>query len=97
VPWTAYRKGWDDGLRSAKGRFRIDRRGCVAYRRGWVNGYRSCHCGDLKKPDSYAEGYYQGCASTHDIVIRDGYYYRTSPGYKHGWVQGYRDCRGIYR
>ncbi len=97
IPWTAFRRGWDDGLRSAKGRFYVDRRGCAAYRHGWISGYRSCHCGDLKKPDSYAEGYYQGCSSTNDTMIRDDYYYNRSSKYRKGWIQGYRDCRSIYR
>ncbi len=97
VPWVAFRKGWDDGLRSAKGRFYVNRRGCAAYRRGWISGYRSCHCGELKKPDSYAEGYYQGCSSANDIKLRDDYYYGKSSGYRKGWIQGFRDCRGIYR
>jgi hypothetical protein len=97
VPWTAFRRGWNHGNRSAKGRFYVDRRGCAAYRQGWVNGYRDCHCGDLKKPDSYAEGYYAGCVSVSSFKIRDDYYYTTRSGYRHGWIQGYKDCRGIYR
>jgi hypothetical protein len=97
VPWTAFRRGWRHGNRSAKGHFYVDRRGCAAYRQGWVNGYRDCHCGDLKKPDSYAEGYYAGCVSVASVKVRDDYYYKTRSGYRHGWIQGYRDCRGMYR
>jgi len=97
VSWVAFRRGWNHGNRSARGHFYVDRRGCAAYRRGWINGYRDCHCGDLKKPDSYAEGYYAGCSSTFSLRIRDDYYYRTRSGYAHGWVQGYKDCRAVYR
>lgn len=97
VSWVAFRRGWNHGNRSARGHFYVDRRGCAAYRQGWINGYRDCHCDDLKKPDSYAEGYYAGCSSIFSLRIRDDYYYRTRPGYAHGWLQGYRDCRAVYR
>ncbi len=97
VPWIAFRRGWAHGNRSARGRFYVDHRGCAAYRRGWVSGYRNCHCGELKQPDSYAEGYYAGCSSVASLKIRDDYYYKTRSGYRHGWIQGYRDCRGMYR
>jgi len=97
VPWEAFRRGWRHGNRSARGHFYVDRRGCAAYRQGWVNGYRDCHCGDLKKPDTYAEGYYAGCSSTFSLKIRDNYYYKTRAGYRHGWIQGYQDCRGLYQ
>ena len=97
VSWIAFRRGWTHGNRSAKGHFRVDKRGCAAYRQGWVNGYRDCHCGDLKKPDTYAEGYYAGCSSVFSLKIRDDRYYRTRSGYRNGWKQGYRDCRGNYR
>ena len=97
VSWVAFRRGWRHGNRSARGHFYVDRRGCAAYRRGWINGYRDCHCGDLKKPDSYAEGYYAGCSSVFSLRIRDDYYYRTRSGYAHGWIQGYKDCRAVYR
>jgi len=97
TPWIAFRRGWRHGNRSARGHFYVDRRGCADYRRGWVSGYRNCHCGDLKRPDSYAEGYYAGCSSVARVRIRDDYYYTTRPGYRRGWIQGWRDCRGIYR
>jgi len=97
VSWEAFRQGWQHGNRSARGHFYVDRSGCAAYRQGWVNGYRDCHCGEHKKPDSYAEGYYAGCSSTVSLKIRDNYYYKTRAGYRHGWVQGYQDCRGVYR
>ena len=97
VSWEAFRQGWKHGNRSARGHFYVDRSGCAAYRQGWVNGYRDCHCGEHKKPDSYAEGYYAGCSSTVSLKIRDNYYYKTRAGYRHGWVQGYQDCRGVYR
>ena len=97
VSWVAFRRGWNHGNRSAKGHFYVDRRGCAAYRRGWINGYRDCHCGDLKKPASYAEGYYAGCSSIFSLRIRDDSYYRTHSGYAHGWMQGYKDCRAVYR
>jgi hypothetical protein len=97
VPWEAFRRGWEHGNLSARGRFRVDRNGCAAYRQGWVSGYRDCHCNDLKKPDSYAEGYYAGCVSAPQLTIRDDHYHRTQAGYREGWKQGYKDCRAMYR
>ena len=95
--WDAFRLGWRDGLRSARGKFRIDRHRCDAYRKGWVGGYRSCHCDHGNRPGSYPAGYHQGCASTHDLKIRDDYYYERSRRYREGWIQGYRDCKGPYK
>ena len=97
TPWIAFRRGWTHGNRSARGHFYVDRRGCAAYRQGWVSGYRNCHCGNVKNPDTYAEGYYAGCSSTFRTTIRDDYYYSTRSGYRKGWQQGYRDCQGMYR
>lgn len=97
TPWVAFDRGWRHGNRSARGHFYVDHRGCGAYRQGWVSGYRDCHCGTIKNPDSYAEGYYAGCSSVFSIKMRDNYYYKTRSGYRHGWIQGYRDCRGNYR
>ena len=97
VPWVAFRRGWNHGNRSARGDFYVDRRGCAAYRQGWISGYRDCHCGTLKNPNRYAEGYYAGCSSIFSLKIRDDYYYRTSLGYAKGWIQGYKDCKAVYR
>jgi hypothetical protein len=97
VPWTAFRRGWNHGNRSAKGELEVDPNGCAAYRQGWVNGYRDCHCDDRRKPYTYAEGYYAGCMSVASVKIRNEDYYRNRSGYHHGWTQGYQDCQGVYR
>ena len=96
VPWVAFRKGWDDGYRSAKGKYYRNSSGCAAYRRGWVNGYRSCHCAVRRTPDSYTEGYYSGCTSSagDEEIMNEGYY-QTSPRYRKGWREGYNDCLSL--
>jgi hypothetical protein len=96
-PWDAFRRGWRDGLRSAKGHFRVDRRGCAPYRRGWISGYRSCKCPKTRRADTYDRGYYHGCNSVIEYKIKDEYQFGRSVPYRNGWNQGWRDCRSIYR
>ena len=96
APWVAFQHGWDDGYRSAKGKYRYSDRGCASYRHGWVSGYRSCHCAAQRRPDSYVEGYHDGCASrAGGEEIKEEGYYQTSPRYHKGWMQGYEDCQSI--
>ncbi len=94
APWVAFQHGWDDGYRSAKGQYRRNSRGCASYRYGWVSGYRSCHCAELRRPDSYVEGYHDGCTSRAggETIIEEGYY-QTSLRYHKGWRQGHNDCQ----
>jgi len=93
--WDAFRRGWRDGLRSAKGHFRVDRRGCAPYRRGWISGYRSCKCPQNRRPDTYDRGYYHGCNSVIEFKIKDEYQFLNSTPYRKGWNQGWRDCLRI--
>ncbi len=93
--WDAFRRGWRDGLRSAKGGLRVDRRGCAPYRRGWISGYRSCKCPASRRPDTYDRGYYHGCSSVIDFQVKDEYQFLHSAPYWKGWNQGWRDCLRI--
>jgi len=93
APWVAFQRGWDDGYRSAKGQYRRSARGCASYRHGWVSGYRSCHCAAQRRPDSYVEGYHDGCVSrAWGENIREDKYRKSTPRYRKGWMQGYSDC-----
>ncbi|NKQ40784.1 MAG: hypothetical protein HF962_04355 [Sulfurovum sp.] len=96
VPWEEFLRGWDDGLRSAKGRYTKERKGCASYRHGWVSGYRSCQCVDDRRVDTYVEGYHSGCkSSTEKDMIRNDSYFQSSPKYHQGWTQGFKDCEKI--
>lgn len=90
APWVAFQRGWDDGYRSAKGRYISDSRGCAAYRRGWVSGYRSCACKDSRDKDKYTSGYYHGCMNSYGYGTEINN--NDSSAYRRGWKQGLEDC-----
>jgi|GEM_PF-6623462 hypothetical protein len=42
--WVTFSKGWDDGYRSARGRWKKIANRCPEYYRGWDEGYNHCKC-----------------------------------------------------
>ncbi len=46
-PWITFSRGWDDGYRSARGRWKKLSNRCAEYYRGWYEGYNHCKCQEL--------------------------------------------------
>ena len=47
-----------------------------------------------RSPDSYVEGYHEGCTSgAWGEKIEAEAYSQRAPGYRKGWLQGYDDCQ----
>lgn len=96
-----YRRGFDDGCRTAGGHYRKDKRryrNNRQYRRGWESGRRHCirpdnASGTLHLPDDYRRGYRQGCRSARDhFRQRDPVLYRNNREYRRGWQTGKQHC-----
>jgi hypothetical protein len=58
-PWLTFNRGWNDGYRSAQGRWRKLSNRCSEYYRGWYEGYNHCKCFEIGECVKISSSIYQ--------------------------------------